>query len=635
MPRVALVNMPFSHLRWPNIGPSLLKAALARQGIDCDVAYLNFDFAEQLGLDDYYWLGDRFGFVLGGERLFAKHFFAGRLPDDECYYREILSKSDADFGPPERQSYEALQGQVAPFLERVMQDRDWAQYDIVGFTSSFQQTMPSICLAARVKQLRPDVKIMFGGAACDSEMGLELLRLFPLVDFVFLSEADLTFPDVVAQVLAGGPVRLPPGVAGRPGACQSPAAAGDDPTIAANLDRDPYCDLDQLPYPDFDDYFDRLHRSPLGDRIDPLFFFETSRGCWWGQKHHCTFCGLNGSRMTYRSKTPQRAFDELRYLAQRHQVFRGCSADNIFDYRYYNTLLPLMKEANFGLGFMFEMKTNITRAQSDLLVEAGMAGAQLGIETFSTPILKLMDKGSTGMQNLQTLKWFSEAGMIVEWNFLYGFAGEDPAEYAALAELLPSLYHLVPPGAAGRVRSDRFSPYFMHPEAYGLANLRPNAAFAYSFPFPAESLARLAYYFEYDYADGRRVEDYMGPLLERIATWRELTGSVMLRQFDRSDGVLLIHDTRPGAAAFQQRLTGLQRAVYLYCDTGRTLAKIVEHAARLSPESPPPEALLRRMLKNWVDERLMVHLDDRYLSLALRAPAESRSTLPAGQAVGS
>jgi hypothetical protein len=175
----------------------------------------------------------------------------------------------------------------------------------------------------------------------------------------------------------------------------------------------------------------------------------------------------------------------------------------------------------------------------------------------------------------------------------------------------------------------------MHPEAYGLTNLRPNAAFAYSFPFPAESLARLAYYFEYDYADGRRVEDYMGPLLEQIATWRELAGTVMLRLFDRSDGVLLIHDTRPGAAAFQQRLTGLERAVYLYCDTGRTLAKIVEHAAQFNPESPPPEAALRRMLANWVDERLMVHLDDRYLSLALRAPAESRSALSAGQTAAS
>ena len=157
---------------------------------------------------------------------------------------------------------------------------------------------------------------------------------------------------------------------------------------------------------------------------------------------------------------------------------------------------------------------------------------------------------------MQTLKWFSEAGLTVEWNLLYGFPGEDPAEYAALAELLPSLYHLTPPRGCGRVRSDRFSPYFTHPEKYGITNLRPGAAFDYVFPFPRNALARLAYYFDFDYADGRRVNDYVGPLLERIVTWRELAGNVTLRMFDRGDGVLLIHDTRPDAAAFQQRLTG-------------------------------------------------------------------------------
>ena len=44
---------------------------------------------------------------------------------------------------------------------------------------------------------------------------------------------------------------------------------------------------------------------------EPLFF-ETSRGCWWGQIHHCLFCGLNGDTIAYRSKSPGRAVEELR-----------------------------------------------------------------------------------------------------------------------------------------------------------------------------------------------------------------------------------------------------------------------------------------------------------------------------------
>ena len=154
-----------------------------------------------------------------------------------------------------------------------------------------------------------------------------------------------------------------------------------------------------------------------------------------------------------------------------------------------------------------------------------------------------------------------------------------------------------------------------------MANPRPNAAFAYSYPFPQEVLGRMAYYYEYDYADGRDPMDYFAPVLAEIETWQSLYGTVTLRQFDRCDGVLILTDTRPGAAEFQRRLRGLEREVYLYCDSGRSLKTIAAHAAALEGIEPPEEAALKKMLDGWVAERIMAHLDDRYLSLALRAPS--------------
>jgi len=335
MPTVLLVNMPFSNLRWPNLGPSLLKAGLARKGIDCGIAYFNFDFAERIGAELYDWIADYFAFVLGGERLFARRYFEGQLPDDEGYFREVLCQADGRLTDADRRDYEAIGAQVDPFLDRCVASVDWSQVAVVGFAATFQQTMPSLCLARRIKQLRPEIAIVFGGAACEGQMGIELLRQFPEIDYVFLGEADLTFPPVVEQILAGKPVDVPPGVVGRrsllteviPGGCQLPRLHNADLSMVR--------DLDALPYPDFDDYFARLRASPLRDEVDALLFYETSRGCWWGQKHHCAFCGLNGSSLMYRSKSPRRAVDELRYLVHRHGVHRACSADNIFDHRYF------------------------------------------------------------------------------------------------------------------------------------------------------------------------------------------------------------------------------------------------------------------------------------------------------------
>ena len=179
------------------------------------------------------------------------------------------------------------------------------------------------------------------------------------------------------------------------------------------------------------------------------------------------------------------------------------------------------------------------------------SAAQLGIESLSTPTLKLMGKGVTAIENLQTLRWFSEAGVAAQWNLLYGFPGEDPAEYSQMAALLPSLCHLAPPQMAGRVRVDRFSPYFDHPEQYGIVHLRPHRAFYFVYPLSRDVLGRLAYYFEYDYADGRHPLEYVQAVIEAVAVWQRLAGTVTLRYWDCPDGVLIVTDTRPAAEVFR------------------------------------------------------------------------------------
>ncbi len=614
MSRVLLVNLPFFHLRWPNLGLGLLKAGLRRAGVPCDVAYWNFDFAERVGEDVYAWLAECFGFVLGGDRLFARHYFGHQLPDDQSYCREVLVEADPELTDDDFRLFLDVQRKVPEFVEELAERVDWSRYAVVGFTTSFQQTLASLCLARRIKQRAPGVVVVFGGSACDGPMGPELLRRFPEIDYVCVGEADETFPELVWRVLEGrSPVGLP-GVVGRDELLRDAdsQAAGECPAVAPSL----VGDLNSLPLPDFDDYFQRVRTSPVAP-ADPLLFFETARGCWWGQKHHCAFCGLNGSTLQYRSKSAERALAELAELVRRYGVRRACAADNVFDFRYFRTLVPLLKRAGLEVKFIYECKTNVSREQVQALVEAGLGGVQLGVETFSTPLLRQIHKGATALQNIQALKWFTEAGLEVEWNLLYGFPNEEPLEYQRMADLLPSLVHLAPPLSVGRVRPDRFSPYFEAPERYGLVRLRPHRAFRFVFPFPESSLRRLAYYFEFDYADGRNPLSYAAPVVEAARTWQQLAGHVTLRYVDRPDGTLLIHDTRPGAAQFQTLLTGLEREVYRFCDTGRTLRSIQSFLSRRSEQLDTDR--LNHFLQRMLEQRLMVRVDDHYLSLALRS----------------
>ncbi len=160
-------------------------------------------------------------------------------------------------------------------------------------------------------------------------MGQVTVEAFPWIDYAFSGEAELVFPDFCARLLEGGKGGpLPVGVISRTG--------GGQPSRATVLE------LDRSPMPDYDDYFAALAASPLRDSIDAGIMIETSRGCWWGEKHHCTFCGLNGEGMNYRSKSPQRVVGEFAALSGQYGVNRFEVVDNILDAKYPRTLLPML-----------------------------------------------------------------------------------------------------------------------------------------------------------------------------------------------------------------------------------------------------------------------------------------------------
>ena len=80
-----------------------------------------------------------------------------RTADDEAYFREVLKATDPELSDVDWEDYRGLDRFVAPFLSQCMGAIDWSKYAIVGFTTTFQQTLASLCLAKRIKQLDPAI----------------------------------------------------------------------------------------------------------------------------------------------------------------------------------------------------------------------------------------------------------------------------------------------------------------------------------------------------------------------------------------------------------------------------------------------------------------------------------------------
>ncbi len=601
-PRVLLVSMPFVSISRPAIGISILKSVLEDRAIPCDLQYGNLRFAEWVGFDTYSVLDERVSDALfAGDWLFAQYLFGDEL-DLEVYIETLR----VNVGEAEYARIMDARQQVGPFLRACVEEFRIVDYQIVGFTTTFEQNLASLALSRLIKERWPDKVIVFGGGNCEGEMGRELHRSFPWIDYVCSGEGERSFPQLVDAIAAGRDGAGIPGIVYRRDGRSTDNGRGE--AIA---------DMDAVPAPNYDEYFAAVKRSPLVPALHPSLLIETSRGCWWGAKAHCTFCGLNGATMTFRSKSAERVLGELEGFRRRYPPNHVVAVDNILDMRYFRDVLPQLRDRQLGFTLFYETKANLTKEQVKLLRDAGVLAIQPGVESLSTHVLQLMRKGVTALQNIQLLKWCRQYGVTVAWNLLYGFPGETAADYAAIGRSMESLWHLPPPHAVGAVRMDRFSPYFNEAASFGLVNVRPMEMYRLLYPLAEDRLRNLAYFFDFDHADGGSPGAYLGDTESKVEQWRR-AGACSLTATRADSPELVITDTRPNAIHHRVGMNGVQREVYELCDQRRHFQGILRSIGERYALHDDFEGWLREFLAQMVDWRLMASEGDEYLSLAIQ-----------------
>jgi ribosomal peptide maturation radical SAM protein 1 len=609
--RIVLVNMPFAAWNRPSFALSQL-ATLTRREFpehEVEVRYLNLDFARYLGAELYRSIAGGLDHLLTGlgEWFFRPVAFRDQ-PDNAAeyfarYYRGSALRAFRD------QILERRAG-LPEFCAAEIDRYGLDSADLVGFTSMFAQHLASIGMARLIKERNPAVVTVIGGANCEAPMGTVVAQQLRFIDAVFSGPALQTFPRYLRTFPddeASERHRIPGVLTARNSNLQLGSSIGADRSID-----------DDIP-PDYSAFMAAYeqHASALaaGGDEKPELMFETSRGCWWGERSHCTFCGLNGLGMGYRSMAPEiavRQFERLLELAPWCESF-ACT-DNIMPKSYPKEVFPHLRTPP-GVTFFYEIKLPISNKDLESMAAAGVTALQPGIEAMATSTLKLMRKGTTAFLNIQFLKNCVRYGLNPSWNLLIGFPGEAEGVYEKYHADLPLLRHLPPPTGAHAVRFDRFSPYFDHPEEYGLA-LEPLAFYGLAYSFPASDIATMAYFF----ADTKLAEytitaaKWNRPLNELIRSWRdagwETTGAErpQLRVIEQ-DGGHAVLDTRfdtshrhvltPNLHALLRRLESPQRP------------------DRLAAEAGLDQTALSRLI-DWCDERdLLFREDDRIMSLVL------------------
>lgn len=608
---VALVTMPFSYSKFPSIQLGTLSALLKSEGIGTKTYHFNLQFAHRIGVPLYEILCEKRG--LFGEWLFSALLFRDN-PKHLQYpqvFKPVFEETAREAGCSINFLREIASTIAPQFLTSLLTQVDWSQYRIVGFTSTFDQNVASLTLAKLIKDIYPEIRIVFGGANFDGDMGLEHFRTSPWIDYVVVGEGERTFPALVKQVLLNPEEETaPPGVVHR-----------TNGRIAFTPNEELFTDFIQLPPPDYDDYFADLQRlaGETSTGLNRILLYEGSRGCWWGEKHHCTFCGLNAQAMAFRAKSPEQVISELDYLSNRYDTTRFRLVDNIIDMKYVDGLFGQLAHRHVDMDVFMETKSNLNKRQIQTLAQGGVKCMQPGIESLSGTQLREMDKGVSPLQNIQCLKWARYYRLDVSWNILLGFPQETDADYERQLDLIPSLLHLQPPESTGRFWLERFSPYFKWPERYGIRITGPGMAYSYIYDERKVDLEKIAYDFEYEI--NWKVSAHLYEALTRLVQeWknRYASHSPPFLYFSKALSYLTVFDGRQSPPT-SERFEGPMAFILEYChDQPKTLEQIrTGLEERLISAPGHTIESLKDLLLILTQKRLLYEENGRYFNLAL------------------
>ena len=601
---VALISMPTLSGRFPSFQLALLKPTLEREGIPAQAFSLFMYFGTHIGWQINEAIADVWPSMVG-EWIWTRAAFGDEVDSDRSEYfekyervfRAICKTAGCTIDDIRRIRDKAAES----FIDFCVESIDWSRFGLIGFSVVFQQLLASLALARALKKVHPEIPIIMGGAGFEDDIADEVIRNCPQVDYLHCGDAELSFPQMIHRLRRRESMDGLRGVMWR---------AGSEVRYAGRAPN--FMDMNQTPVPDFDEYFYARQEGgyeQYPDARQVLLPLETARGCWWGMKNHCTFCGLNRSGMDFRAKDPENVIDQLEALSRRYGIFHFNAIDNILAPEYTGTLFGRLAEEKSDIRLHYEVRPNISRKQLRDMRRGGLFSIQPGVESLSTNILKIMRKHTTGMRNLELIKWCTYYSIHNLYNILVRFPGETIEDYRQQCEVISKIWHFQPPYAIVKARADRGSPMYFEPEAQSISGLRPAECYEYIFPKSRFDLTRVSYYFDHDMANTVHDRDY-DEIFALVTAWQESwkRSERPYLGYRKSWSTVVIDDyrKRPGRT---YTFSDGPAALYEYCSDARTRNDV---GSQFDNAEWIDEAL-----DEFVEKDLIVLLDGRYLSLAL------------------
>lgn len=484
-----IIIPPFDDLKWPSLGAHLLQACSKEKGYSVKVFYANMALAAIIDEEIFSKIGDT-RFL--GDAFFSRIAY-GIKP---IYKNQVLLDFFQEFfsnNKFETKDLIRLEKKIEQWVDAVVSNIIKYRFKIVGCSTTFGHITASVCLLNKIKIMDPSIITVIGGAYCCGELTEGVASLTDKIDYIFSGDSEITFPRFIRDVIEN---RLP-----------------KKRIIIAQK-----TDITENPVPEYMDYFEQSKRFLPESNREIMIIYETSRGCWWGQKHPCNFCGLTCD-LEYRFKPPEKVIRDLKYLTNKFPNYRVGMADCILPYDYFNSLFQRLSKELPEVKFFYEIKANIKLEQIIRLKNAGITRVQPGIESLSSNLLKKINKGCLARHNVAFLRNCRSVGIDLLWNFLYRIPGEVWEDYQEMLRFISLITHLRPPTYITPIALYRYSQYFNHPNRFGIKIISPLNIYKALLPEWAD-VAKYAYIFNYEFKYHNMDNQIIKEVVSKVKEWR-------------------------------------------------------------------------------------------------------------------
>ncbi len=289
--------------------------------------------------------------------------------------------------------------------------------DLVGFSAQCTTYPAVVQICKKIKNKRPDVKIVIGGHNASFVDRLTLER-YPFVDCIVRGEGEMTFPELVGAYESGKNEEGIPGITYR---------NGQD--IVRNGERDLISNLDDLPLPDYS------FLPPLSEYRDQcelprsIAILEVGRGC----PHKCIYCS---ECIMWRRTT--RGFSISRLVKEMGNLFKNFGAECfLLAYDQFTARRKFVESfchqvIHAGLNHLpWYCISRLDTVDAELLAlmrEAGCESMCYGIDSGSKKTLSFIRKNIDHGILYQRVVETADNGIIPTLSYVIGFPVEEKGD---------------------------------------------------------------------------------------------------------------------------------------------------------------------------------------------------------------